>query len=341
MPRFLRAGWVIAVSAIFVLGACTGGQTVRPDERGQHQQHGDRLGQIIAMQERLNQVGGTLLTANASLCRNHVRNLVGFSAANRYSYSLPMATAASRHYGFDERLRVTNVVGNSGAGKAGLRKGDVLVTIEGKAVPVGPAAESEVVKLLSPIVEKNSSVKMTVMRDGSAKALAFPLTLACGFRVELGYSDNINALSDGQRILVTQGMMRFARTDAELAFVIAKEMAHNVLNHARSLQTTEGNRKIIDNLMQLTPNPALPVVPSEPMTEQFDLDSDTLGLAMALRAGYDIDYATDFWARLTRTGSASYTASHPHSRARLDRMPNSIKRIKAAERKRSGRSGRF
>ena len=345
MPRFLAAGPLAAVLAVFLLTACTGGQTVRPDERWPHQQQTDRLGHIIALEERLNRVGGTLLMANASLCRNHVRHLLGFSASNKYSYSLPMASAASRFHGFDERLQVTNVIEGSGARKAGLRKGDILLTIEGRPVPSGPAAEREIVKLLAPIIEKRTSIKMTVLRNDNAKAIQIPLVLACGFRVELGHTDNISAFSDGQRILVTRGMMHFVRNDTELAFVIAKEMAHNVLNHARTLHTTEGNRIIIDNLIQLTPNPAVASAPAEPMTEQYDLDSDTLGLAMALRAGFEIDPATDFWKRLSRaspaSNPASYTALHPNSQARLERMPNSIKRLKAAERQRSNRSGGY
>jgi len=64
---------------------------------------------------------------------------------------------------------------------------------------------------------------------------------------------------------------------------------------------------------------------------------------MVLRAGYEIDSAKEFWARLTRaspaSNPASYTASHPNSRVRLERMPNTIKRIKAAEVKRSKETG--
>lgn len=289
------------------------------------------------MQDRLDRVAGTLQIANADLCRKQVRNLLGFSATNKYSYSLAMTSAASQVFGLGERLQVTNVIPGSGAQQAGLERGDILLTIEGKAVPQGPTAENETMKMLSPIVVKNTPIKMAVERNGVTKKLTISLTQACGFRVELGHTDNVNAYSDGQRILITRGMMRFAQQDHELAYVIAKEMAHNVLNHAHTLQTTEANKKIIDNLIQVTPSPTVAGKPAKPMTKQFDLDSDTLGLAMALRAGYEIDSAVDFWTRFIRAYPASdptsYTASHPDSRARLEWMPKSVARIKSAEKR--------
>jgi hypothetical protein len=329
-------GQIAALLAVFLLAAC--GSLPESEQGSESLPKEDKLRYIVDMQNRLDRVAGTLLVANADLCRNHVRNLLGFSAANQYSYSSTMVSTASHIFGLGEKLQVTNVIPGSGAERAGLKRGDILMTIDGKPVPQGPSAENETMKLLSPIVEKNIPVGITVRHNGVTNALTVQLTRACGFRVELGNTDQVNAYSDGQRILVTRGMMRLARKDNELAYVIGKEMAHNVLNHAKTLQTTETNRRIIDNLIHLAPRPSLAGKPHSPMTKQFDLDSDTLGLAMALRAGYEIDSAVDFWTRLTRacpaTSPQSYTALHPNSRERLERMPKSISRIKLAAEKR-------
>ncbi len=346
-PRLLtpfrkKAGRIAALFAVFLLAACAGDPAL--DQSGHYNQlpKDDKLRHIVDMQDRLDRVSGTLQIGNADLCRNQVRNLLGFAATNKYSYSSGMTSTASQVFGMGEKLQVTNVIPGGGAQRAGLERGDILLTIEGKPVPQGPAAETETVKMLSPIVSKNSSVKMRIDRNGTAYDLVVPLTRACGFRVELGHTDNVNAYSDGQRILITRGMMRFAANDNELAYVIGKEMAHNVLNHARTLQTTEANKKIIDNLIQVTPKATITGKPSKPMTKQFDLDSDTLGLAMALRAGYEIDSAVDFWTRFIRaypaSNTTSYTASHPNSRARLELMPKSISRIKSAEKRKKALS---
>ncbi|MCM1512700.1 MAG: M48 family metallopeptidase [Oxalobacter formigenes] len=330
-----------AVLLALFLAACANDQFITHPENYNQLPQDDKLRYIADMQDRLDRVAGTLQIGNADLCRNQVRHLLGFAATNKYSYSPRMTSTASQVFGLGERLQITSVITGSGAEQAGLQRGDILVTIEGKPVPQGPAAESETVKMLSPIVAKNSAVQITIERNGARHALTVPLTRACGFRVELGHTDQVNAYSDGQRILITRGMMRFTQNDSELAYVIGKEMAHNVLNHARTLRTTETSRKIIDNLIQVNPKPGN-TGKIKPMTRQFDLDSDTLGLAMALRAGYDIDSAVNFWTRLVRaypaSSTGSYTASHPNSRSRLEVMPKAVSRIKAAEKRKKALS---
>src|SRR3954468_21833553 len=44
--------------------------------------------------------------------------------------------------------------------------------------------------------------------------------------------EDLLVTADGQRVLVTRGMMNATQSDAELAYVIAKGMAHNILGHA-------------------------------------------------------------------------------------------------------------
>lgn len=333
-----KGRYVFILFFVFMLSACGGGQYINyQQDFGQLSKY-DMLRYTMAMQNRLDKVAGTLQIHNADLCRKRVRHLFGFSATNKYSYSPLLTQTASETAGLGERLQVTNVISGSGAEKAGVQTGDILLTIEGLPVPQGRSAESEVVKMLSPIVSKKTAVTMTVSRQGYQQQLVVPLTLSCGFRVELGHTDHVNAYSDGNRILVTRGMMRFAKTDNELAYVIGKEMAHNVLNHARTLKTKATNRKIIDNLIQFDSQTYRYTISTKPMTRQFDTDSDILGLAMALRSGYEIDSAVHFWSRLIQAYPSSnptaYTAIHPNSQARLDLMPKSISRIKIAEERR-------
>ena len=79
-------------------------------------------------------------------------------------------------------------------------------------------------------------------------------------------------------------------------------------------------------------------MPLKPIPKKFDIDADTLSLAMSLRGGYAIDNATQFWKRLAyrfpATNARNYTALHPSTSARLDSMPNAIVRIKAIDKRR-------
>ena len=240
-------------------------------------------------------------------------------------------------YGLDDRLQVMNVIPDSGAERAGLQRGDILLRIDNKPVPQGIHAERDTVEMLSSLVSKKKSLNLTVLRNKVPRKMTVSLTPACGFRIELGQTGNVNAYSDGNRILVTQGMMLFAKSDEDLAYILSKEMAHNVLGHTKTLQNTHAATSLIDNLM-LTPPRQATSTGLKPMPKKFDIDADTLSLAMSLRGGYGIDNATRFWKRLAyrfpATNAMNYTALHPATSARLEAMPNAITRIKAIDKRR-------
>ena len=108
-----------------------------------------KLKQTVEMQDRLDRVGGKLLINNADLCRKQLRNLLGFSVANKYSYSPAMADLAAETYGLGDRLQIMNVIEGSGAQQAGLRRGDVLLNVDNKPAPKGAHAERDTVEILS------------------------------------------------------------------------------------------------------------------------------------------------------------------------------------------------
>ncbi|HWT71068.1 MAG TPA: peptidase M48, partial [Oxalicibacterium sp.] len=68
---------------------------------------------LTTQQDRLYRVAAPLLVSNAPLCRSYARNLIGFSAKNKYSYSADYVRAAQT-LGFGEQLRVTGVLPDSG-----------------------------------------------------------------------------------------------------------------------------------------------------------------------------------------------------------------------------------
>lgn len=300
-----------------------------------------KLQQIVAMQDRLDKVGGQLLIGSADICRNQLRNLLGFSVANKYTYTESMAAIAAETYGLGERLQITHVIPGSGAQHAGLKRGDILLRIENKPVPQGINAERNTVKMLSSLVSKNKSLSLTILRNRKTRRFTVSLTPACGFRIELGQTANVNAYSDGNRIMVTQGMMLFARSDEDLAYVISKEIAHNVLGHAKYLQNTHAATRLIDNLLNTssqqttagTSNTGL-----KPMPQKFDIDADTLSLAISLRGGYNIDNAVRFWKRLAyrypATNPRNYTSLHPSTSARLEAMTKAVTHNKLIDKRR-------
>jgi hypothetical protein len=295
------------------------------------------LRSLVAQQDRLYRVAGPLLTRNAELCKGSARNLFGFTAKNKYSYSAEMTDAAQVVLGLDDRLQVMGVLVGSGAARVGVRRGDKLVAVEDKPMPEGPNAERQAAAILAPLASASSSVKLTLLRDKANTTLTVPLTHACAYAIELGNTDNVNAYDDGRRVMITRGMMNFARSDEELAYVLAKEMAHNSLGHASKQNMSGTVSEIIDNLLRIQPDATTLAGTSgvRPMPQELDAAADTLSLYMLARAGYSIDNALRFWERLASqyppTVLNGYTALHPSTTYRLSVMERIAMDVKAKQ----------
>jgi len=280
------------------------------------------LRNMIAMQDRLYKVAAPLLTNNAPLCKGNARSLLGFTAKNAYSYSAQFVSAA-QSLGFDDRLQVTDVLPNSGAARSDVRRGDILQSIGDKPMPQGDNAEQQAAALLGPMVAKRTPLKLGLLRGTTQMTVNVPLTQACAFSIELGHADIVNAYADGRRVLITRGMLDFAHTDEELAYLIAKEMAHNALGHPGRQKMAATIGGIIDNLTRTQPDLSTLAGTGGilPYNQDMDAAADTLALYMLVRAGYNIDNASRFWRRLAAEYPASvpngYTAIHPSTTYRL------------------------
>ncbi|GIZ50643.1 M48 family metalloprotease [Noviherbaspirillum aridicola] len=292
---------------------------------------------LAALQDRLYRVAGPLLTNNTALCKAAARNLLGFTAKNRHSYSPEYAAAAQKVLGLSDRLQVMGVLSPSGAERAGVQRGDTLLTVEDQPLPEGANAERQAAGILAPLVSKRSAVAMTVLRNGGAVQLNVPLTNACGFGVELGNSDAVNAWSDGYRVMITRGMMNHVRNDDELAYVMARELAHNILAHPsrRKLSATLGG--IIDNLTRIRPDTSSMsgMAGVKPVPQDMDAMADRLALYLLARANYNLDGVIPFWQRTASQYPATvlnaYTAQHPATAARVAAMDKALKDIRAKQ----------
>jgi len=347
-----RLAWP-AIAASLLLSACStfqsGSEHAAPAEpiqpsapsapvvTPQMQAAREQLKQIAGLQERLYRVAAPLLINNADLCKAQARNILGFTAKNKYSYPGEYGDASAAVLGYDDVLQVSGVLAGSGAAKAGLRKGDDLVAAGGKPLPKGRDAESKAAAVFGPLTANSAMLNMTIARNGSNQTLNVPVTRACAFRVDLGNSDNVNAYNDGGRVLLTRGMINFAQNDEAIAYVMAKELAHNILGHTVQMRSTATMSSIIDNLASVRPDLTMLVGSAgvRPMPADYDVAADNLALYMLARAGYNISNAHGFWQRLSGQYPATvlngYTAIHPSVSARLAAMDRSVSEIKAKQ----------
>lgn len=298
----------------------------------------DTLTKMAALQDRLYRVAAPLLIDNAELCKKQARNLLGFTAKNRHSYPGVYNEAAQVAFRMDERLQVTSVLAGSGAAKAGLRVGDDLVAAGGKPLPTGPGATSKLGAVFGPLISASPTLPLTIDRDGRPRDLSIPVTRACAFGIELGNADNVNAYADGSRIMVTRGMIGATNSDTELAYVLARTMAHNMLEHPKAQRNSATLDSVIESLL-LRSNPDLSMLNGsagiKAMPSNLDAAADRLAVFLLARADYDIDGVAAFWKRFTAATPVSvangHTANHPAIAARLTAIELAVADVKAKQ----------
>ena len=288
---------------------------------------------LIARQDRVYRIIAPLIVKNAVLCKTASRPLLGFTAKNRYSFPVELRDAAVARLGKGDELRVVQVLEGSGAQRAGVQRGDALLSIAGKNLPLGPQAETETARLLAPLLKQTTEVDVQVLRNEAPITLKVALTTACAFTVDIGNAPHVNAYSDGRRIMVTAGLLAEV-SDQELAVILAREIAHNVQLHATTMQTRATMASIIDTL--LPPKPDLSGFAGsaglKTMDEKLDQEADRLALYMLARAGFNPTVAVDTLERLARRYPAtvlnSYTALHPWTEDRKRQMVDIVAEIR-------------
>jgi Peptidase family M48 len=354
MNARLPSGLALLISTLLLLSACTSPPpppppqpdpitpepvvtlTAPPPEDPQV----EALRALASMQERIDQVAAPLLLHNHELCKNQARNLLGFNAKTQYSYSSEFVQTAQVLFNLGERLQITGVLNGSGAARAGLRKGDILIAAEGKTLPIGQNAERAAGAILAPLASSRANMKLTIQRDGKQQEITVPLTRACAFRIDLGNADNVNSYADGQRAMITRGMLNFTQSNHELAYVIAKEMAHNILGHAAKQRSNSIVAQQIDNLISARPDLSMLIGSAgiKPTPTDMDLAADYLSVYLLARAGYAIDQVPAFWQRLASYYPASvlnaHTAIHPGHTARVTALEKSVKEVRAKQKAR-------
>ncbi|WP_420473779.1 peptidase M48 [Noviherbaspirillum sp. ST9] len=260
-----------------------------------------------AQQQRLYRVAAPILLNNTPLCPDHARNIIGFTAKNKYSYSADYVDEAQKYLGLDDRLRVTEVLNGSGAEWAGIREGDILLAAGIEPIPEGELAEVQASALIASELQGRSEVSLMVLRGHDRMTFDVPLTPACAMKIDVGHSDEFTAYADGRRVMITRGMLNFVRSDGELAYVIAREVARNVLQP----QLNPEEAKTIDSLRAPAVESATGVSAVEASSGPIhvNVELERLALNMLVRAGYSLAVVGNFLQRMSAMPQADRHSS--------------------------------
>jgi beta-barrel assembly-enhancing protease len=235
---------------------------------------------VLALQAqdmRVASIGYHLATANVVRCPKRQPHS-GLILHSLGQYGRASRTVMQSQFGVSPFPTVQGVVPGSAAARASVYEGDVILAVNGTAMP-----HDLTNKPRFDVVDKASLALEMAFAKGSAtltlvRGVAVRLTPApgCPSLFQVVPSSKLTATAAGRYVQLSSGIVDAARDEDELAFVIAHEMAHNILEHKARLD--KQGRK------------AAAVLATE-------IEADEVGLQLMRGAGYDPHGAERFWAR--------------------------------------------
>ena len=295
----------LAVACLLFLAGCGGGNApAAPEPSFDPAGPAARLTTLTALDQRVARVGFRLLEANADLCPV-VRQSAGWALHAASQYSSELRPLAEARFGLRGDLPgILAAPPESAAASADLREGDLILSVNGVALNIGPArSEAAFEGLERNIAQLDRALaagpaRLVVARDSVERAVTIEPDRACGYEVQLNPSDELNARADGRRLFISTALAGFTRTDDELAIVLGHELAHHVLRH-RTWDAVGGEGRSEND----------PVALGGAGTREQQ--ADRVGLFLAARAGFDTTIGPAFWRRF---GAYNWRVRYPQLR---------------------------
>ncbi len=291
-----------------------------------------RIQRQYAQQIRLLNDAYPILKGATSICKNDVRPSTGLLYATTADFGADNVAAAER-YGIRAEPTVIGTVAGGPAEKAGLRKGDVLKTINGVPVPMGRKATVETVEAMTTAATVNPSVQIGFERAGLPQQVTVTAETICSFPVVLVQDDTVNAFADGEAIYVTTGMMRFVESDQELQTVIGHELAHNAMDHMKAQTVNRVVGTIFDIVAAaygVNTQGAFGNAAARAYSQDFEAEADYVGVYALALGGVDTQGAANFWRRVgAETGGikTQYGSTHPGSTDRYVAIESTVTEV--------------
>ena len=291
--------------------------------------------------ERVKAVAFRLALANQDLCADRKRR-TGMDVFVLTDFPQRYREAAAEVLKVGPELTITEVVPASPAAKAGLRRGDALVSLNGAPVPTGAKAREGFIKQLASALEKPGPVTLAVRREGAVQELTVEPVSVCAYDAVVEDSDVINAFADGQRIHITRGILRFAADEEELALIVAHEMAHNGQHHmqaqARNSIMVGLGGLLLDGVAAAYGVNTQGVfaktgarIGAEHASPEFEAEADYVGMYYLARAGYPTEGVENLWRRMAveTPGAVFIKTDHPVTPERFLAIAATAREIEA------------
>lgn len=294
-------------------------------------------------EQRVGDIAFRIETANQDLCADRTARL-GFAWLNPETIPAKQREAATEAFHLGDGLTVRYVAAGGPAAAAGLKPGDVLVSVNGEAIAPGKQASDQLDKRLTDILKTAPAAPVAIVarRAGEMQTLSVTPVMACAYPVVVEDSDEVNAHADGRILHVNRGILRLTTSDEELALVLGHELAHNGQHH---LQAQMHNARIV-GLGGFILDAAAAAggvntggaftkagmrIGAEHASTEFEAEADYVGLYYMARAGFSTEGAEDFWRKMSveNPGAIFIKVDHPTNPARFLAIAAASKEIEA------------
>lgn len=215
----------------------------------------------------------------------------------RSQYGADYRAAAVAALGVGDLPTVTAIASDSAASAAGLAIGDQIDKIDGhRFVPTPPRRTSgdfAPTAAALDVIERalvDGIAHISIIRHDKEFALTLRPKAACRARFDVRAGRSANASSDGINVQVSSDLVADTNGDAELAAVLAHELAHNILRHPQRLK-----------------GPA-----PHPSVKQTEIEADRLSVYLLEAAGFGTAGAESFWGRWGRAHDWGIFAAGTH-----------------------------
>ena len=342
MKKFL---WLIL---LFSLSGCletpTGNlPSISKDEIDKEAERQKRISyaKYIDQMSLVKSIGYRINSLNADICNKTDFNS-GITYANENVIGLKIAKFFPSNLNLGPKVSIINIVKNSPADKAGLTVGDIILELEGFTFPEGKNALKKISKHFKDFEEKEIK-KIKIDRNGQILKFDINQIKICNYPIIFTQDKIVNAYADGKSIIMTQGMVDYAKDDNEIALVIAHELAHNDRGHLDAKKKNTlimGSIGFILDLMTIyysggtaggdAQNTEMwSKIGSEAYSVEFEKDADYGGVYYAYRAGYDISNVKNFWERIGSENpkQIAISSTHPATAERYLQIEKTVEEI--------------
>lgn len=322
----------------FLLVGCTTLQTPEPKTAVYKQsvrEIQDQLLTNIENQSRLRGIIYPILKSNADLCKSRVTRLeFEWLTLNDLRLIGDIQRDAGAAIGISTFPTVTVITPGSPAFQAGLRTGDMLVSIN--EIPVLEDKEEGFVRWYARFGEGDriyrevlnsklrratwsDDVTLEYKRGEETHQIEFQPIERCDLSIATVTFDGLSSKTAEDAVVVSTALLDFAENDSEVQFLVAHELAHINYGHSPgrltplgAVATTAdlfiniafGVASGIGNTNPTSPRAAfLPGAifsrqNNPPYRSVLELEADYLAMYMLARSNIDISGYADFWERI-------------------------------------------